>query len=453
MKRVPKILKRAEKRNYQSAANLAAPGFTASLQVPSIAGVLVTPQTALTFMAWYSAIRVITEDLASLPLMVFKRKEGGGATQEPHHPVSTLFNWSPDGETTDIQWRESFTGQVCGWGNAYAEIDWDTEGYPFALHMIHPSIILPKRTAAGKLYYEMQTAIGSRADGRYRNIQPWNVLHFAGLGFNGLVGYAPVALGREGIGLGKALEQFGASLMGNGAHPFGYLKYPGKMKDEARKNLREEWNLVHQGSASANKIAILQEGMEFVASQISPDQAQFLASRAFQVLEICRMWRLPPHKLADFSTAPLANLEAANDDYIISCLRPWAIRFEKCIDFKLLGRDGYGAGYYTKHDFRPILLKLVKDRADYYRKLWEIGIYTVNEIRELEGLNPILDADGGDLRFKPVNIQRLTDEPADPSAKPGEPPDKPDKAIETDETSPRGLVEILGERRNGLHAV
>ena len=398
-------------------------------------------------MAWYAAIRVITEDLASLPLMVFKRKPGGGATQEPQHPVSTLFNWSPDGESTDLQWRESYTGHVCGWGNGYAEIEWGSEGEPIALHMIHPSIILLKKTQAGKLYYEMQTAIGSRTDGRYRNIAPWNVLHFAGLGFNGLVGYAPVALGREGIGLGKALEQFGASFMGNGAIASGYLKYPGVMKDEARKNLREEWNLVHQGSASANKIAILQQGVDFVMNQISPEQAQFLASRQFQVIEIARIWRLPPHKLADFTTAHLSNLESANDYYIIRCLRPWAIRFEKCVDFKLLGRDGYEAGFYTKHDFRPLLLKLTKDRADYYRKMWEIGVYSVDEIRELEGLNPIGDAAGGNLRFKPVNEMGLTETHAD--LQPDTQPDKgspKDDEEETDETNPRGLVDILGER-------
>ncbi len=271
------------------------------------------------------------------------------------------------------------------------------------------------------------------------------------------MGYAPVALGREGIGLGKALEQFGASFMGNGAVPAAVLEYAGVLKDEARKNLREEWNLVHQGSASANKIAILQQGVKYVQTQISPEQAQFLASRQFQVIEICRMWRLPPHKLADFTTAHLANLEAANDDYIISCLRPWAIRFEKCVDFKLLGRDGYQAGYYTKHDFRPLLLKLTKDRADYYRKMWEIGIYTVNEIRELEGLNPVPDAEGGNLRFKPVNIMGLTEKLGDQNPKPDDPkqlegPKKPDEAIDTDETNPRGLVEILGERRNGIHA-
>jgi len=393
-------------------------------------------------MAWYAGQKVISEDMSSLPIMVFQHQDGGGAKEEREHPVSVLFNWSPDGECTDLQWREAYYGQCLGWGNAYAEIEWDSEGYPVKTQMIHPSLLQPKRTKSGQLFYEAQTALGAESSGKKRTISPWDVLHFASLGFNGLVGYAPVALAREGIGLGKSLEQFGASFAGNGAIPSGVLEYPGVMKDEARKNLREEFNLVHQGSAAANKIAVLQQGVKFVMTQISPEQAQFLASRAFQVLEICRILRLPPHKLADFSTAPLANLEAANDDYIISCLRPWAMRFEKCVDFKLIGRDGYNAGFYTKHDFRPLLLKLAKDRADYYRKMWEIGVYSVDEIRELEGLNPIGDGKGGNLRFRPVNVMGLQETTADLKAvtapKPG--------AGETDETNPRGLMEILGAR-------
>ncbi len=426
--------------------------------MPSIAGVLVTPQTALTFTAYYGAVRVITEDMASLPFMVFQRQADGGSKIEPDHPVSYLFRRSPDGETTPLNWRESYTSHVMGWGNGYAEIEWNSEGYPESLHMIHPSIILPKRTDSGRLYYEMQTAISGRFAGRYRNIPPWRILHFAGLGFNGLVGYSPVALARESIGLGKAAEQFGASIFGNGAVPHGILEFPGVMKDDARKNLREEWNLIHQGSASANKIAVLQQGVQWKETQIAPEDAQFLASRQFQVIEICRIFRLPPHKLADFNTAHLNNLEAANDDYIISCLQPWCRRFEECVDFKLFTEDEFDAGFYTKHDFRPLLLKLAKDRADYYRKMWEIGVYTVNELRELEGLNPISEEDGGDLRFKPVNIMGLTEKLPDPSAKPGgfpskpgDEPAKPDDSDETDETNPRGLAEILGERRNGNH--
>lgn len=443
MKRIPTILRKPrQQRSYSPAATLAAPGFTASLTTPSVAGILVTPQTALTFTAYYAGVRVITEDLASLPFCVFKKIPGGGSKIDTAHPVSHLWNRSPDGEATSMNWREAWTGHVLGWGNAYAEITFDNAGYPVHLSMIHPSIILPKRTRDGRLYYELQTAIGSNSSGRYRILWPWQVLHLAGLGFNGLVGYSPVALARESIGLGKAAEQFGASLFGNGAHPHGLLEYPGVLKDEARKNLRESFNLVHQGSAAANKIAILENGLKWIETQIPPEDAQFLASRQFQVVEIARILRLSPHKIGDFTQAHQTNIEAANDDHIVSCLRPWAIRFEQCNDLKLFTYDEYMAGFYTKHDFRPLLIKLAKDRADYYRKLWEVGIYCVDEIRELEGLNPIGDAAGGNLRFRPQNEARLTDPTKTTDSGPG----KPNGDDTTSEKEPRGLLEIMQDR-------
>ena len=148
MKRIPSILR--QKRGYSPAANLSAPGFTASLTVPSIAGILVTPQTALTFTAFYAGTRVITEDMASLPYCVFKRIPGGGSKCEPNHPISYLFNRSPDGEVNDLNWREAWVAQCIGWGTSYAEIDWDDGGVPRGLHMIHPSIILPRAHMRGR---------------------------------------------------------------------------------------------------------------------------------------------------------------------------------------------------------------------------------------------------------------------------------------------------------------
>lgn len=436
MKRLPSIMRR-EKRGYSPAANMTAPGFTAAMTAPAIAGIMVTPQTALTFSAYFACQKVIAEDLASLPYCVWQRYRDGGSKIEMGHPVSVRFNRSPDGEVNDLNWREAWLAQCIGWGTAYSEIVWDSEGYPESLHMIHPSLIVPKRQPSnGRLYYEVQSAIGGNSNARKKILEPYRVLNLASLGFNGLVGYSTVALNREGIGAGKAMEQFGSAFFGNGAHPHGVLEVPGKLKDEARKNLRESWNLVHQGSASANKIALLEEGITWKLTQVSPENAQFLASRAFQVIEMCRIMRVPPHKVGDFSQAHLANIEAANDDYIISCLRPWAARWEKSVDWKLLTNDEWVAGFYTKHDFRPLLLKLSKDRADYYRKLWEIGIYTVNEIRELEGLNPITPEEGGNLRFRPQNEAGLTD-----------PATRPTEQL-TDGKLPRGLWELLGGRVN-----
>lgn len=410
-KRIPSILRRARavEKRYTPAANLAAPGFTASMTVPSIAGIMVTPQTALTFTAFYAAIRVISEDLSSLPLLPFRKKSGGGAELAWDHWLTKLWDWSPDGESNDLNWRESWISHCLTWGNGYAEIDWDAQGQAGRLMLVHPAVIVPKRDQkTDELYYELQTAQTATGSGRNRRIPPWRILHLAGLGFNGLVGYSPVALHREAIGLGKSAEQYGASFFGNGAQPNGLIEFPGDMTLEAQKNFRESWNLIHQGSAGANKVAILTKGAKWNQMSVPPETAQFLASRAFQVLEICRIFRLPPHKLQDFSTAHLSNLETANEDYIISCLGPWARRIEKVINFRLLGWDQYNAGMYVKHDFRSLILRTAKDEADFYQKMFQIGYYTVDEIKALRNDNPIGDAAGGAKRFVMSNLADIT---------------------------------------------
>lgn len=406
-KRTPRFLRRAaaEKR-YAPAANLAAPGFTAAMTVPSVAGIMVTPQTALTFSAFFGALKVISEDLASLPLLEFQALPNGGRSVMPYSDISRLLDWSPDGECPDINWRESYISHALSWGNGYAEVMWTPDGRPGGLNLVHPSVITPKRDQeTGRYYYELQTADSIMGPRGKQAIPPWKILHLAGLGFNGLVGYSPVALAREAIGLGKAAEQYGASFFGNGAQPSGVVEFKRAMKTEALKSFREMWNLIHQGSAGAHKIALLDEGATWKSIGVPPEDAQFLATRAFQVLEICRIFRLPPHKLADFTSASYANVEAANEDYIISCLRPWAVRLEKAINFRLIGWDGYSAGRYVKHDFRPILLRTAKDQADFYQKLFQIGIYSIDEIKALMGENPIGGAAGGGKRFVMSNLQ------------------------------------------------
>lgn len=406
IKRTPRFLRRAAEKRYAPAANLAAPGFTAAMTVPSVAGIMVTPQTALTFTAFFAAIKVISEDLASLPLLEFQGLPNGGCTVRPYSDISRLFDWSMENEAPAMNARESFYSHALSWGNGYAEIDWSDDGRPLTATLIHPSVIAPKRDQdTGRFFYELQTAdsiVGPR--GR-KAIPPWKILHLAGLGFNGLVGYSPVSLAREAIGLGKATEQYGASFFGNGAQPSGVVEFKRAMKAEALKNFREMWNLIHQGPAGAHKIALLEEGATWKSIGVPPEDAQFLATRAFQVLEICRIYRLPPHKLADFTSASYSNVEAANEDYIISCLRPWAVRLEKAINFRLIGWDGTLAGRYVKHDFRPLLLRTAKDQADFYQKLFQIGIYSIDEIKALMGENPIGAAAGGAKRFVMSNLQ------------------------------------------------
>lgn len=373
-----------------------------------MAGVLVTPQTALTFSAFFAAVNIISTDLSTLPFLPFQSKNGY-TRLATEHSLYRRFGRSPDSECSSENWMQAWTAHVLTWGNGYAKIGWSPEGEVEGMQLIHPSLILPKRDQrSSKLYYEIQTAESVAAPSGKRRIAPWEILHYAGLGFNGLVGYSPVALMREAIGTGKSYEQLAASFAGNGTVMGGVFTFARSMKPEAIKNFRENVNLVHQGSAAGFKNLILEEGTTYQTLGMPLKDAEFIAQRAFQRLEIAMIYRIPPWKMADYTDAHLDNMETSNEDYIISCLRPWAVLKEAACKLRLLTEDEWLDGYYMKHDFRPLWLKSSKDKADYYQKMFQVGYYTVDEIKALEGENPIGDAKGGSKRFVMANLADIT---------------------------------------------
>jgi HK97 family phage portal protein len=453
-KRKPKFLRDAARR--QSYATPGPTGWPGSLVTPSIAGIVVTPQTALSFTAYYAGIRVISEDVASLPVAVFRRKPRGGQRLVKDHPVSWAFQRSPSGERrlmSSMNWREAWIAHALGWGNAYAEIEWSNAGQVKGFNLLNPANVTPRIEPDQTVYYEIANAARAMmtwitGSGRVAKVYPENMLHLACLGFNGLVGYSPVGLARECIGLGKAAEQFGASLFGNGAIPKGYIKYPGVLKPESRANLRDSFNSIHRGSASANKIAILEEGMDWVETQIDPEDAQFLATRQFQVIEICRLLRLPPHKLQEYSQSSYASVEQANLDYLMTCLRPWCVRIEECLNLKLLTDEEVRAGFYCRHDIRAIMRANVKDLAEYYQKMFQFGM-SPDEIRELEGMNPIGADGGGQKRFRPANMVELDAEAPEAERQEAEGETGPDETPDETAGFARGANRIANHRQNG----
>jgi HK97 family phage portal protein len=199
-----------------------------------------------------------------------------------------------------------------------------------------------------------------------------------------------------------------SAFYGNGLNPGGAIEYPGGLKPEAIKNLRESLNLVHQGSAAAYKMMILEQGMKWnPGTPISPQAAEILATRQFNVLEICRLLRVPPHKLQDYTHVQPTNLEIINDDYATSCVRPWCVRWESANDFKLLTERERKAGLYCRHNMGELLRANTKDRGEWYQKMSMIGLYNRDEIAALENMNPIGEKAGGEKRFRPANLIEL----------------------------------------------
>ena len=226
------------------------------------------------------------------------------------------------------------------------------------------------------------------------NLPPSDVLHIPGLGFDGLVGYSPIAMAKNAIGMAIACEEYGAKFFANGAAPGGVLEHPGTIKDPQR--VRESWQSTFGGSGNANKIAVLEEGMKYTPIGISPEQAQFLETRKFQINEIARIFRVPPHMVGDLEKSSFSNIEQQSLEFVKYTLDPWVIRWEQSIQRSLLSKDEK-AMYFVKFNLEGLLRGDYQSRMNGYAIGRQNGWMSANDIRELENLDRIPAEDGGDL--------------------------------------------------------
>lgn len=360
---------------------------------PVISGTYITPETALGLAAVFAAVNVVSRDIASLPRLVVKRLPKGGFEPDESHYLWDLFNTAANDEIDAFRYTQTEISHVLTRGNGYSEVVRD-KGRPVAFHSLHPSKTVPKRTESKRLYYELTDQ--PLPGGQYPRLAAEDVIHLAGLGFNGLMGYSPITVARQTIGLGVAVEQYGAAYFGNSAKPHGILKTPQKLSEAAVNNLRRTMNQVHQGSQSAHQLMILEQGMDWVQAQFSPEDGQFLLTREFQVKEVARLYGLPPHKLGDYSESHLANVEEANLDYIAMTIYGWVCMVEHQWNFKLLTREER-----RQHriilDMEGMLRGNTEARMKKYQTMRNVGAMSADEIRVREGLNPIGPEKGGDI--------------------------------------------------------
>ena len=225
-------------------------------------------------------------------------------------------------------------------------------------------------------------------------LDPSEVLHIPGLGFDGLVGYSPIAMAKNAIGMAIACEEYGAKFFANGAAPGGVLEHPGTIKDPQR--VRESWQSTFGGSGNANKIAVLEEGMKYTPIGISPEQAQFLETRKFQINEIARIFRVPPHMVGDLEKSSFSNIEQQSLEFVKYTLDPWVIRWEQSIQRSLLSKDEK-AVYFVKFNLEGLLRGDYQSRMNGYAIGRQNGWMSANDIRELENLDRIPAEEGGDL--------------------------------------------------------
>lgn len=382
---------------------------------PVLSGTYITPETAICLAAVFAAVNVISRDVAALPRHVYKRLPRGGRAIDHAHPVERLLNVQPNDEQDAFRFVQSGMGHVLTRGNWYAEIVRDKDGRPESLHLLHPSKTLIKRTEGSRrLYYQLNDG-ASRDDNKPPpTLWPEDVLHFAGLGFDGLIGYSPVTLARQTIGLGMAVEQYGAAFFGNSAIPKGILKLPTKLTEAAVNNLRRSLNQIHQGSQSAHQLMILEQGVDWAQTQFSPEDGQFLLTREFQVKEVARLYNLPPHKIGDYSESHLASAEEANLDYLTMTLTGWITMLEAQLNHKLLTAEEQQT-HFIGVDMTALLRGNSDARMKGYQLMRNMGAISADEIRTAEGMNPIGPDEGGDLYLvqgQYVPLDKVGEQPA-----------------------------------------
>ena len=374
----------------------------------STSGKRVNERSAMQMTAVYSCVRILSEAVASLPLHFYKYEESGSKVKAIEHPLYRLLHDEPNPEMTSFVFRETLMTHLLLWGNAYAQVIRNGKGEVIALYPLMPDRMKVDRDEHGALYYEYQVSSGDAPTtrGGMVKLTPDEVMHIPGLGFDGLVGYSPIAMAKNAIGLAIAAEEYGSKFYANGAAPSGVLEHPGTLKDPSK--VRDSWSQTFGGSANSHKVAVLEEGMKYTPISISPNEAQFLETRKFQIDEIARIFRVPPHMVGDLEKSSFSNIEQQSLEFVKYTLDPWVSRWEQNMRRSLLSEEEKKT-YFIKFNVDGLLRGDYQSRMNGYATARQNGWMSANDIRELENLDRIPVELGGDLYLINGNMTKLED--------------------------------------------
>jgi HK97 family phage portal protein len=371
----------------------------------SAAGKTVDQITAMQVSAVRACVAVISETIASLPLGLY-RNVSIGHEKAVKHKLYKLIHSEPNPEMTSFVFRETMMIHLLLWGNSYSQIIRNNKGEVVALYPLMPDKMKVDRDEDGRIFYKYSTDKGDTV--LYKD----SILHIRGMGFDGLVGYSPIAMARNAIGVAIATEDYGSKFFTNNAMPSGVMEHPGRVHIEPMEDETEEDAIIryqkdfarrHSGE-NAHSIAILEDGMKFHAIGLNPQDSQFLETRKFQVEEICRIFRVPPHMIASLDRSTNNNIEEQGIDFVRHTTRPWLVRIEQSLDMFLLS-ETEKQDYYFRFNVDGLLRGNYESRMNGYKIGLQNGFLSVNDVRAMEDLNKIPD---GDIYMVNGNMSKLS---------------------------------------------
>jgi HK97 family phage portal protein len=378
---------------------------------PVASGVSVTETTALNYSAYWAGVRRISSDVASLPLDLFKRVGDSGRTKFRDHPLYWLLHSEFNPLQTSVVARQMMQAHVLTWGNAYAWIERNQAGRPIAVWPLTPDRVVPELRTLETLVYRVKQKTGADLI-----ITADDILHIPGLGFDGIQGYSVVQKARESLGLGLASERFGAKFFGNGAWPGLVAQHPGRLSDKAATNLKDSIQKAIGGLENAHGIFVTEEGIKVDKLGIPPNDAQFLETRQFQVVEICRWLMIPPHKLYEMERATFSNIEHQAIEYVQDTLVPWITIWEAELEKKLIADLEQGIQF-IEFNVEGKLRGDFNSRMNGHAVGIQWGFMNRDEVREKENLNPMPDG-LGKVFLAPANMVAAEAIPTEPPPAP-----------------------------------
>tara|TARA_R110002153_G_C13319604_1_gene496986 strand:+ start:2399 stop:3619 length:1221 start_codon:yes stop_codon:yes gene_type:complete len=348
-------------------------------------GERVTPKSALTFSAVYSATAIISDTLASLSCAVYQR-DGEKKMVARSHPLHSLLHDSPNPLMTSFVFFQTLQASCLIYGNGYALIHRNGSGRPESLEYLHPDKVSPI-LHQGLIYYKIE--------GIKDLLQSQDLIHVPGLSYNGLKGKGVIEVAAENIGLGLAAQSYGAEFFKNGGNLAAVLETDKILTDPGLERMASSFKSSISAKGARAGTKILEQGLKYKAITIPPEQAQFIQTRKFSIQEVARFFKVPPHLMADLERSTNNNIEHQSMEFVQHCIRPWVKRWEQELNRKLF-RDDEAGKFYFRFNIDSLLRGDAKTRAEYYSKMFSLGSLSQNEIRRKENLN---DVDGGDRYY------------------------------------------------------